>query len=273
MDLISKAIQDVRYSVPYEILRMAYMDDRAALYRAKPLSLDEAIRERTIVPRVVADTDIANGQVTIISLDGISPITIDDHNYIFEIPSERVDNRKIISVLSVNYYRSELVPGYQYAATPSITPMIGSELTSSAHRAIDTRSSIPIISTAEASVVGHNVIMIRNHLRTAAFTQIRCRVSNDANLQNLPLTVAPVFSKLCIFAVKAFIYNELIIRLDKGHIDRGHEISIIKSMVESYSDAEQNYLSVRDEEWGAVTIMADRPVYEDLIKMQIDPGI
>ncbi len=273
MDLITKAIQDVKYAIPREILRMAYLEDRVGQYVPAPTSLESAIRDKTILPRVVVDTDIVGGQTIIIDLGGLTPKIIDDHNFIFEIPSERTDNRTIISVLAVNYFRSENIPAGNYNNAPGISPMAGSELSTSAQRAMNSRGSIPLVSTAECIVVGHNVIMIRNHLRTAAMTQLRCRVENDQNLANLPITVAPIFSKLCTFAVKAFVYNELIIKLDRGRIDRGHELGSIKNIIDGYSDSEENYRTCRDEEWGAVATMCDTNVYHDLLKMSINPGI
>lgn len=273
MDLITKAIQDVKWAIPREILRMAYQENRVNGILQVANSLDDAIRNRTIIPRVVVDTDIVGGQTLIVSLDGIAPKSIDEHNYIFEIPPERTDHRTIISVLAINYYRSENLPAYQFNSAPAISPMMGSELSMSAQRAMNSRGSIPIVSTAECSVVGHNVIMVRNHLKTAAMTQIRCRVENDQNLANLPIKVAPQFSKLCIYAAKAFIYNELIVKLDRGRIDRGHELGAIKSIIDSYADAEENYQTYRDEQWAAVTVMADRPLYEDLMKLLCDPSI
>lgn len=273
MDLITKAIQDVKYAIPREILRMAYMENRISQYVPIPTSLENAIRDKTILPRVVVDTDIVGGQTIIISLNGITPKAIDDHNYIFEIPPDRTDNRTIISVLAINYFRSENLPAYQFNSAPGIAPTMGSELSMSAQRAMNSRGSIPIVSTAECTVVGHNVLMVRNHLKSAAMTQVRCRVENDQNLANLPITVAPMFSKLCTFAVKAYIYNELIVKLDRGHIDRGHELGSIKSIIDSYSDAEENYRTCRDEEWGAVATMCDTLVYRDLLTMMIDPSI
>ena len=58
MDLITKAIQDVKYAIPREILRMAYLEDRVGQYVPAPTSLESAIRDKTILPRVVVDTDI-----------------------------------------------------------------------------------------------------------------------------------------------------------------------------------------------------------------------
>lgn len=273
MDLITKAIQDVKYAIPREVLRMAYMDKPVNGFVPLAKNLESAIRDMTILPRVIVDTDIAGGQTILVSLAGLNAKEIDDYNYIFEIPPERVDNRTILSVMAVNYYRSINAQGSRSDVMAGISPASGNDLSSSTQRAMNSRGSIPVVSTAECQVVGHNVIMIRNHLRTAAMAEIRCRVENDQNLSNLPITVAPMFSKLCTFAVKAFIYNELIVKIDRGVIDRGHEIGALKNIIESYSDAEENYRTCRDEEWGAVATMCDTVTYHDLLKMQMFPSM
>lgn len=272
MNLIDKAVIDIRNEIPTEILRMAYLEERYNQLR-RPISLDEAIRDRTVIGRVVMDTNLLHGVTDIINLEGIQPVMVDGHNFLFEIPDERTGGRKILSVYSVGFFRSDLLTGYQYASVPQTAPMIGTELSASAHRAMDSRGSIPMISTSEVIVVGHNVVMVRNHLSAIRFAEMRCCLEHDANLQNLPMTVFPSFSKLCTLAAKSFIYKELDIRLDRGAIDRGHEIGRIRARVDEYADAEQSYQEFRDEEWGRVLVMSDRLTAEDLLKMQLDPGI
>ena len=275
MDLISKAIKDVQYAIPREILKMAYLKNTylngVSEYNRRMITLDEAIREMTIVPRVIVDSNCVGGQTVIISLEGLSAINVDAHNYIYQIPEDRLNNRTIMSVLEVNFFRAELMPGYTYGALPSIMPNPGNELSTVANKAMDSRSSIPILSTSECSVVGHNTILVRNHLRSALPVQCRCIVENDENLKNLSVRSAPDFVKLCTYAVKSFIYNELIVKLDRGAIDRGHEIGAIKSIIESYADAEENYWTFLKEEWQAIMIHSDRHLHENLMKIQMDP--
>lgn len=270
MDIITKAITEVKFRIPYEVLRLAYQT--TALNMA-PVSLDEQIRRKTINARVIVDANIVGGDTIIVDLSGLAPKQYDNYNYVFEIPPERLNHRTIMSALSVNYMTyNSVVNTYLPGANPS-TPNRMNDLTSAAHRAMDSRSSIPIVSNAEVLVVGPRTIMIRNHLITASVVQVRCVVTHEENLSNINIRNAHSFSKLCELAVKSFIYKELVIRLDRGYLEGGQELGSIKSYVDTLSDSEQMYQDYLREEWTAVSVMNDRNLYENLLKMQIDPSL
>lgn len=271
MDLITKAIDEIKFTIPMEILKLSYLEPGFA--RAAPLSLDEYIRRKTIMPRVIVDTNIAGGDTIYVDLKGLMPEKIDDWNYVFQIPSKLLNFRTILTALSVNYMAYNSVNRDYMPGMGSSTPNYINDVSSAAHRAMDSRGNIPIVSDAECLVVGHNTVMIRNHLVTARVVQLRCIVTNDERLSNLSIRLSPQFSKLCILAVKSYIYNTLLVRLDEGFLKRGQELGVIRRYVEGLSDAEENYQTYLREEWGAVSLINDRLSYEDLLKIQIDPGI
>lgn len=275
MNLIRKAIEDIKVTIPIEVLKMAYEEDfnQFEYFQRTSRSIDDLIIERTIRGRVIVDANIVGGDTIIIPVVNLPPEQLDDNNLLYHIPSSLVNNRTILSVLSADYFKMNSLPGNPYNGVPSVTPNTGSELTMSGHRAVDSRSSIPIVGTYECIVVGHNNIMVRNHLRGAIIQQFRVVVGNDKDLSNISFRDALDFSKLCTFAVKSFIHNKLIIKLDRGYIDRGHEIGAIKTYVEGLSDAEDNYRTFLEEVWQGVAAHSDRLAFEDLIKLQIDPSI
>ena len=276
MDLIAKALADIMYAIPRDILRLAYMEKE--LYsmgpvKQAPVSLDENIRQKTLYPRVLVDANIHGGETVIIDLQGIHPKRIDENNYVFEIPGKYVNYRTILSVLSMNYIRSDAMVNSSLQNSTSGVVSGLTALGSAANRAFNSRADIPIISNSECVVVGHNVVMVRNHLISAAMVQMRCVVTNDEHLNNISIRNAPEFSKLCILAVKSFIYNTLIIKMDRGYLEHGQELGIVKTFVEGYADAEEMYQTFLVERWGAVSFMNDRLGYEELLKLQIDPAI
>lgn len=271
MDLISKAIADIKSSIPRAMLKLAYKDRYA--YQQKHIDLDEQIRLKTIYARVIPDANIIGGETIYVDLQGLTPQMVDLHNYYYEIPANRLNNRMIISPLSVNYmaYSSAvntLSPGLAYDSS-----LMANDISSMAARSMDSNASLPTVSNPEVQLAGHNVVLIRNHIMTAAATYLKCVVANDADMQNFDLRTAPQFSKLCILAAKAYIYNELFDDLERGRIEGGHEIGVVKSYWESLSDAEQNYLDYRDNVWAEVSTMNDRLLYEDFLRMQIDPSL
>lgn len=277
MNLITKAVRDVQYAIPREILRMAYQESNVynamSVHYNNAVSLDECIRNTTIIPRVVVDCNVVGGQTSVVDARGITPIRIDEFNWLYQIPDNRLNNRTILSVLSANFLRTELLTNYSYGSMPAVTPMVGSDLSASNAKAMDSRSSIPVVSTSDCRVVGHNAILVRNQARAPSIVSFRCIVEHEEGLENISLFASPQFTKLCTFAVKSYAYNELNIKLDRGRIERGHELGSIKTIVESYSDAEENYWTYLTEEWAGVAIHSDRLTYQDLLQVQINPGI
>ena len=63
------------------------------------------------------------------------------------------------------------------------------------------------------------------------------------------------------------------IALDRGYLERGQELGVIKSYIDGLSDAEENYQTYLREEWGAVNTINDRLTYEDLLRIQISPDL
>lgn len=271
MDLITKAIDEIKYRIPREILKLAYLDKN--FYTKSPISLDEHIRQKTIIPRVLVDANIAGGDTIIVDLNGLTPKQIDQYNYIFDIPPERTNHRTILTALSANYMTvTSAVNNYLPGFTTGLTNNTN-DITSSAYRAMASRSNIPIVSNVECLVVGHNTVMIKNHLLTAAVMQLKCVVTNDERLSNISIRSAPQFSKLCELAVKSYIYNELLVKIERGYLERGQELGVIKTYVDGLSDAEENYQTYLREEWGVVATVNDRVTFEDLIRIQISPSI
>lgn len=276
MDLIQKSVDEVKFTVPREILKLAYIGKfhylEANQLRA-PVSLDEQIRRKTIEARVLVDANIMGGETIIIDLTGLPAQQIDQYNYIFEIPPALVNYRTIITALSVNYMAYNSVNNNYLPGTAATTPNYINDISSAGHRAMDSRGNIPIVSNAEVIVTGHNTLMVRNHLITSQVVQARVVVTNDQNLSNISIRNAPVFSKLVKLAVKSYIYNELVIKMDKGYLERGQELGVVKSLVDSYADAEEMYQTVLREEWGVVATISNRLSYEDLLKLQINPAL
>jgi len=141
MDLITKAIDEIKFSIPREILKLAYQDREN--FRAAPISLDEQIRRKTLMARVIVDTNIAGGDTIIVDLVGLAAQKLDQYNYIYEIPPKLVNFRTILTALSINYmtYNASMNTSLQNMA--SGTPSGLTSLQSAAHRAFDSRSNIP----------------------------------------------------------------------------------------------------------------------------------
>jgi hypothetical protein len=271
MDILTYAIDRIKAKIPRDILRLAYVGKQE--WNKAPKNLDEEIRFKTIQSRVIVDTSLVGGDTVYIDISGLQPIYKDEYNYVFEVPPEKLQGRQILSVLCVNYHMYNMGTSNFFLSAGTALPKSVNDINMASHRAMDSRGMIPIISNSEIELVGQNTIMVKNHFFQARVVQLKCILYNDERLSNLNIRAAISFSELCTLACKSYIYNTLVVSLDKGRLEHGQELGIIKSVIESYSDAEQMYMEYLEQKWAAVGIINDRVTYEDLLRLQIDPSM
>lgn len=271
MNLITKAIREIQFRIPREILKLAY--EEKVQWREAPISLDEQIRRKTIMARVFVDANIVGGETIYVDMEGLEARKLDEGNYVFNIPPERVNSRTILTVLAVHYQTYNTPANNFVPGVVGSKPMYIDDVNNAAQRAMASRSNIPVTGTADCYVVGHNTVMMRNYLLRSSVKQLKCMVTSDEQLSNISIRSAPDFSKLCELAVKSYIYNTLIVKLDRGFLERGQELGVIKSYVDGLADAEENYQTFLIENWSVHATINDRLNYESLLAMMIDPGI
>jgi hypothetical protein len=271
MSALIKAVDHVKFSIPFEVLRVAFKDDLHN-WRQAPISIDTQIMDKVIKPRVLIDANLVGGAHTIVSLEGLSPKFLDNYTMMYEIPPDRVSYREIVSVLSIGYLPYAGALGY---GSGQGVPTNGSmtDLNAVGQRVMDSVSSIPSVSTATCDLVGYNTVVVRDNQRLAANYSLRCIIANDSNLANInPRSYIP-FAKLCELAVKAFIYNTLIIKIDQAYLSGGQDLGAMRNYIEGLSDAEQMYQTQLSDVWRNVAFHNDQPSHERFIRSMISPGI
>jgi hypothetical protein len=269
MNPIKIALNNITYAIPNLILEEAFKDT-ISNHRPAPISLEARITNKVIKPRVLIDTNLVGGRMAIIPLVGLRPEYV-SNGLIFTIPPERTQFLSIMSVLSVNYLPNQHL--FYNAYNAMNTCDANNPLLQVANRVGMSMDNIPIVSTATADIIGENVILIQNVNPTLANYAVRCILANDPNFNNLNPRSIPAFSKLCTLAVKSYIYNILIVKIDVAYLQGGMELGAFKNIVETYSDAEEQYQTHLNEIWGAVAFMNDSARYERFIRLQISPGL
>jgi hypothetical protein len=126
-------------------------------------------------------------------------------------------------------------------------------------------NKIPVTSTAQVEVIAENTVSIKDSLRLVSSMYLRCTLANDENLTNINPRSYPYFTKLVEYATKAYIYNDLIVKIGSNELQGGFELGVSKSIIESYSDAEQNYQDYLENTWRRVAFMNDKPAHRRLI--------
>lgn len=272
MSIFSKALDEIKYTIPRQVLTEAFKDTTNN-WRQAPVSLDEQIMNKVIKPRVLLDANLIGGQETLVSLEGLASLYIDTYTVVFEIPAERLNFREIMSVLSIGYLPYSATYSSFGSGVGVVNPNSLNDVLSAGQRVGNAMSSIPVVSNATAELIGYNTVMIRDQVRATNAYQLRCVLANDANLNNINLRSYPDFAKLCQLAVRSYIYNTLLIKIDNAYLQGGQELGSFKNYVESLADSEEMYQTYLREVWGAVAFMNDVTSYERFIKLQISPGL
>lgn len=230
MNAIQNAIKDIKFTIPIEVLQVAFteVDNRLNNF----ISLDERILASIIRPRVIIDTNIVGGIEARIDLNRCNISSMTNREFIVEVPKTLTNGTSIMSVLGIV---SNVVYS-QTTAYSSTTP-----LESAAINMMNNLGTENVVQTSRLELISDNIVLVADptiHLMNGV---LRAVLENSANMSNLNPRSFNAFSKLCILAVKAYVYNIMVIKMDKAAIWNGHELGSIKDVIDSYSDAEEQY--------------------------------
>lgn len=228
---------------------------------------------KVIKPRVLVDANLVGGQMAIIPLEGLPAKYMDTYSVVFEVPLDRTAGREIVSVLSIGYLPQVNSFNSMGNGIGTINPNSMSDLMSAAQRVADSHSNIPLISNATCDLVGYNTVLVRDQIRVTSAYQIRCMLANEVNLSNINPRSYLAFTELCVLAVKAYIYNRLLIAMDQAYLSGGQELGAMRTYVEGLADAAEMYHTHLREVWQKTAFMNDVPSYDRFIKLQISPGL
>jgi len=209
------------------------------------------------------------GQEILVDLTGLEQVSPIMGTVIVRVPKSRTQGRAILSPLNVMFINPTQLGNWYGASTwagvGNLQQMDGgimSVLESSILRSVD---KIPHLSTSSVSLIAENTIRITELITPSPQMVMRCVIENDANLNNISPKSYHAFEKLVEYAVKSYIYNTMIVKMDQAQLQSGWELGVIKSTIEGYSDAEQNYQDFLDGPWKQIAFMNDRTGYDRFI--------
>lgn len=263
MMAITKALLEVRMNIPPQILQEVFAP-KTTWHRPSSNTINENIMATVIRPRVAVDCDLVGGVEILVDLTGIPMEVTNDYTSVYRIPKGKTQGRSIISVSSITY--GDLTRMSVLNAAPSQGQ---SAMLQAGDSLVNAMGSFPTLGSAQVQLIGENVVMVRDQITLPPRSFLRCTIGNDEALSHLQVRSLIAFSKLVVLAVKAYIYNELIITLDQAKLQGGQELGAFKTLVESYADANELYQTFLAEHWTKVAFMNDRESYSRFLKMVI----
>lgn len=260
MNAISYALSMIGRTIPKEILDKTFMS-HVNYMTTIPVSTDARIKDIVINNRVLEDINIIGGTHVTVPLDGLPQEIIENNAVVIRIPKSRTQGRSILTVHSVAFGASA-VSGFVSNPLSS-----GGDVANAQQQMLNGISSIPYISEAMVTLLAENVVMIQGVNMMSGFMFLRCEVENDSNLNNIKRRSFLAFGELCVLAVKAHIYINMIIPMDIGYIEGGATLGKITDIIDSYSDAEAEYLEFLKTKWAKVNKLNDAETVEQLVRI------
>lgn len=268
MSAVDNAIADILFEIPLEILKAAFLGDRQ-LYSTTGTrqvynsSLNDVIRNKIFDAKVLKDCDLFGGEEVIIPLYDTEYWKPDNYTTVFRVGQEKTRGLRITEILSVMYGYPDALYGSPGTGIGSYTGSVNQNSHTSAIGMMTTtmlQSYAPAveIQLVNCELVGFNTIAIYETQIVTNQLTLRCRLSNDAELNNIKNNSWPQFSQLARYACKAYIYKELRIKLDQGQIQGGVELGAFREIIQEYSDAAQNYEDFLRERWQRVAAYNNR---------------
>lgn len=256
MNVITKALSEVGYAIPLEIIQLAFRENTPRLN--KTISLDEMIMNKVIRPRVLTDCNLVGGIQAIIKLDRCTIEYGINNEAIVTIPKTLTNNKKLLSVLGLVSNITQNVGGAVNASSGAYM--------SAASNVVNALNDLNLIQTSRVELIGDNKVLIEEYSMQFVNGAIRCMVENSSNLTNISPRSIPKFTKMVTYAVKAYIYNIMRVRMGKGYIYNGHELGVIKDIIDEYSDSNELYMEYLEKTWKEVAFMNDSMSYDRFIK-------
>ncbi len=273
MNPIQKAVDEVKWTIPRAVLEKAFVDRQNSWRMGARKSLDEQIISLVIRPRVLVDCNLIGGTQALISLNGLPQEKPTEYLTVIHIPKERTEGKSINSVLNVGFVALAYLASWAgMNAAGSLATYGSSEntaLMTATAGMLTAFDKIPMVSTARVELIAENSILIRDSINLYPDMTLRCVLANEENLNNLQLRAYRNFAELVGHAVKAYIYNTLIINMDQGELQGGQELGVFKETVLEYRDSNQNYLDYLRNTWEAVSLMQDEQSYLRFMKLII----
>lgn len=270
---IQKAIAEAKFTIPLEILQQAFAPV-TVFGRPTALNIDAIIREKVIDARVRVDCNLVGGTQLDIPLRGLRPEQVPlpsgspySWALIYRIPMMLTQNRIITRVLWIANTISPISGTYTYASWN------GSSLANAAMGVMQSQAPIPSMSTARVDLIATNTVMISDTNQWPYDCALRCFVENDKDMSELPVGAYRFFAKLCVYAIKAYIYNTLIIKINSAELQNGLELGRFKEVVEGYADANELYTEFLSTEWREVAAYADIVTARDFFRLPIGAGV
>lgn len=238
---INLCLMKIFTEIPEEIIELAFKKRKTF---ERDYTLDQMVTTYIIHNRVLKMLNLFGGKIKQIFLlpqymeklhrELLDAAAATSPFAIYRIPPEVREDLDIIDVLDVQFI-SQVNLNLQ--ASPFINH--SNSMGSFGHAILDSNTGENMYSTSNVEVLNGNLIRLTPPPYALYNYVVTVRLEHDKEFTNLSNNVIDTLADYAVACTKMFIYNKLIVALDKAYVEAGNEISAVKMIVDTYADAAQ----------------------------------
>lgn len=255
MNALTKALSELRFTIPQEVLQIGFVENFGRVNTVT--SLDERILNSVIRPRVMIDANIVGGVMIKVPVIGCTWFESMPGEVIIDVPKSLTMGRSIVTL-------HNLICNVGFSS--STAPYNTTSLVAAANNMYTNLANHTVIQTGRLELIGDNTVLVQDPSIAIFNAILRCTVENESNMENLHPRFHGGFAKLVTLAVKSYIYNNCKVKLDQGYVYGGHELGSIGEIIDTYSDAEEQYQEYLNTEFRKLMYMNQSESMNRLIK-------
>jgi len=267
-NVIQKLLSHVYHNIPREILQEAFIpknDDNS-------LSLDTYIEQIVITQRVLLDCNLFAGKKKRLLLqhDFLEKVKTPKvystlaagYTGVYRIPPEEREYRDIAYVIELLYPFS--ASGYNHITIPP-TNAYGMSATSKTMDVLNSHTYGNVANPPRPILLAGDLIKLDPPQLTHIDWILVCALKYDKEFTSLNNDAIYPLSELVLCATKSYIYNTLILKIDKAYITQGQELGRFREIIERYESEHEKYKELLDKFRGTATL--DREIISDMVAM------
>lgn len=264
MDAITKSLTDIKMQLPRPILEAVFRNTAAQRARSL-LGLDDSISQSVIFPRVLVDCSLLGGDELHLPLQYADIEQIDNQTLILRFSKAVTNDRSILTVLGIEFSNP--------SSTAWLAPVVGTnqspQVLQTGKMMVDVHAPVPSTFSSRAVLVGENTVMITGFNSPPVNFYLRCIVEYSSRMSSLSPRYYHHFSKLAVFATKAYIFNAYEIEIAEAQLSGGREIGKFGEIVGRYEDANESYQDYLETKWSKIAFLNDQQSYHALLRSMI----
>ena len=236
----------VTQNIPPDILRIA-VNHFNREYK-KNYTVTSFIQEHIMTRIVLPEANLSGGMVKTIPLKNEwlertpgdhGGYAGDDGPYsLFRIPPEARDGKPISNILSIQYPYNTYLGG---GVNSSDIGLGGFCLVDQLDEVLNSYTLARPRNHPVGQLLAGDLVRITPTQYSVQNWLMTCRIDFDSSFTNLHDHALPILANLVMIATKQWIFTNIMIDIDRAAMETGADIGVIKSTIEGYSDAAQQY--------------------------------